>query len=109
MSTRKALQSSLRVVEDTLETIIATQRQQLQDALVIADNARAKEDWETWAAQARNVADLTKALDETLEMRTQSRATVPEASTAALVAELTKRARAGEKDAAAALKPSKAR
>lgn len=109
MNTRQALKASLRVVP-TLDTVIATQRQQLRDQLHIADGARALEDWELWARSARNVADVARALEDNLEQQTMSRATVLESSTEALVAELRKRAAAGEKDAAAALRaPAKAK
>lgn len=91
---------------NVLARAIETQRRQLRDTLHIADTARAQEDWDTWATAARNAADVARALDENLEMQQmQSRATVPEASTVALISELRERALKGnDKEAQKALK-----
>jgi len=102
MSTRQALHASRKITPNVLEKTIAKQREQLRDCLQIADAARAGEDWDLWATQARNVADVTKALAENLEMQTMSRCTVPEAPDEALTAELVKRAEGKGPDAAGA-------
>lgn len=106
MNTRQALQLSIVQEPDVLAQAIEVQRRQLRDTLHIADTARAQEDWETWAVSARNAADVARALDENLEMQQmQSRATVPEASTASLISELRDRAlKSGDKEAQKALK-----
>lgn len=69
MNTRQALLRSVESEPDVLATTIATQRQQLRDHLYIADRARAQEDWEMWATSAAHVRDLTKSLEENLEMQ----------------------------------------
>ena len=107
MNARQALKASLKIVENTLDVTIAKQREQLADQLRIADSARRQEDLELWATAARNAADVARALDENLEMQTMSRATVKEADTPRLVAELRLRAKEGAKEALAVLKPPK--
>ena len=102
MSTRQALRVSAALTPNALEKTIAKQREQLKACLHIADAARADEDLELWATQARNAADVAKALSENLEMQTMSRCTVPEAPDEALTAELVKRAESKGPDAAGA-------
>lgn len=107
MNTAQALRASLTIVPNVLEATIAKQREQLVAQLHIADTARTQEDWELWATAARNAADVARALHENLEMQMQSRATVSEAATSSILAELRKRAAEGDKQALAALKPKK--
>jgi hypothetical protein len=107
MNTSQALKASLRIVPDTLEITIGKQREQLADQLRIADSARRQEDLELWATAACNARDVARALDENLEMQTMSRATVKEADTPRLIDELRLRAKEGDKEALAVLKPKK--
>jgi len=69
MNTRQALARSVEITPNVLARTIETQRKQLRDHLTIADRARLQEDWEMWATAAAHVRDLTKALDENLEMQ----------------------------------------
>lgn len=97
MTTRQALVASERITPNVLEATIRKQREQLRDLLRIADGARAQEDFELWATQARNVADVAKALDENLEMEAMSHIAVVEAPSERLTDELVKRAKNGER------------
>lgn len=114
---RAALLRSIEITPNVLQITIDKQRVQLRDQMKIADTARAQigeeagpDDFELWAIAARNATDVAKALKENLEMQTKSRATVQEADTLSLIAELKKRATGKEKDAdaiAALAKPAK--